>query len=235
MTRASLTSIEAWPADALPKSSIDALFTKLLAFYGSKFLDMWANTDIDEVKKIWAVEIRKLTTEQMRAGYEQLATRKFPLTLPEFIELCKPAIDLTGAYYEAVNGLSQRERGEIGTWSHPAIFWAASAMSFDLKSQTYSAIAKRWEKALQAEMSKGEWSAIPAPMVSLPAPGKSLTSRQEATAALQRLGASDILKPRTNHRAWIKTVLERAERGDTTLPGISIRMAQQAMNATEAK
>lgn len=235
MTRASLTSIDSWPADALPKSSIDALFTKLLAFYGSKFLDMWANTDIDEVKKIWATEIRKLTTEQMRVGYEQLATRKFPPTLPEFIELCKPAIDLTGAYYEAVNGLGQRERGEIGTWSHPAIFWAASAMSFDLKSQTYSAISKRWEKALQAEMSKGEWSTIPMPAIALPAPGKSLTDRQEASERLKQYNAGGILAPKTNHRAWIKAVLERAAKGDTALPGISIRFAKEAMNATEAK
>lgn len=238
MTSAQLTSINSWPADALPKSSIDNLFAKLLAFYGSKFLDMWANTDIEEVKRIWALEIRKLSTEQMRVGYEQLATRKFPPTLPEFIELCKPAIDLTASYYEAVAGLQAREQGEIGTWSHPAVFWAASCMAYDLKNQTYSSIAKRWETALRAEMSKGQWSAVPAPMIALPAPGKSLSSKQQSSEMLKQLSATDVLKTantRTDHKAWIKTVLKRAEKGDDRLPGISIRFAREAMAATEAK
>ena len=37
---------------------------------------------------------------------------------------------------------------------------------FDLKNQGYAAIKGRWEKALSEEVAKGNWSAIPEPMIS---------------------------------------------------------------------
>lgn len=221
--------------DALPEAWIERLLDKMLLSYGKKFLDQWGGIDTDKLVAHWSSELAGFNRDELGRGYAALEAREWPPTLPEFKKLCRPGIDAGGAYAEAVAGVNARERGEIGSWSHPAIYWAASCMAYDLKHQPYQAIAKRWETALQAEMSKGEWSAIPMPMVALPAPGKSLTSRQQATQMLEQLGASDMLKPRTNHKAWIKTVLERAERGDTTLPGISIRFAREAMQQQEAK
>jgi hypothetical protein len=219
----------------LPESWIERLLDKMLLSYGKKFLDQWGGVDTDKLVRHWSEELASFTREELGRGYAALETREWPPTLPEFKKLCRPGIDAANAYQEAVAGVNARERGEIGTWSHPAIYWAASCMAYDLKHQAYQSIAKRWETALQAEMSKGEWSAIPQPMIALPAPGKSLSSRQQATDMLQKIGASDVLKPRNDHRAWIAKIAERAKAGDDTLPGISLRFAKEAMEAREAK
>lgn len=223
-----------WPVDAIPKSSIDALFDRLHGFYGSKFLDMWAHTDLDTVKRIWATEIKKLTVPQMKQGYDQLAKRKFPPTLPEFIELCRPSLDSTAAYYEAVNGLHARDRGEMGNWSHPAIFWASAKMAFDLKSMAHSAIKGRWEAALQAEMDKSEWAAIPQPAPALPAPGKADLSREKAAQMLAELGASGLLKPSTDDKRWARKIMQRVADGDKTLSALQVRFAREALTGKAA-
>lgn len=220
----------------LPPTWIDALMDKMLLSFGKKFLDQWAGVDTEKLYRHWANELGGFTREELARGAAALGVATFPPTLPEFKKLCRPGIDSLAAYHEAVEGCRARERGEIGNWSHPAIFWAASAMAYDLKQLAYNVIAKRWETALHAEMSKGEWSAIPAPMIALPAPGKTLTSKQEGAAMIAQYNASDILKTsRSDHRAWIKAIFKRQADGDEALPGISVRFAKEAMEAREAK
>lgn len=221
-----------------PLSWVESLFARMQGMYGNKFLDMWRDSDIALVKQLWADEMGKLAPEDLKRGYVALMTRDWPPSLPEFVRMCKPSVDPTVAYYEAVNGVQARERGEVGTWSHPAIFWASVAVSaHDLKHQSYSQLKPRWEKALQDEMDKGQWAPIPEPMLALPAPGKSELSREDAAKMLQQLHAADTVKKsddKVNHRAWIDKVLERQRRKDTTLPGIAIRMAREAMKEKAA-
>lgn len=203
--------------------------------YGNKFLDMWRDTDSDLVKQLWAEEMGKLSNEELKRGYNALMTREWPPSLPEYVKMCKPSIDPTVAYYEAVNGSEARSKGEMGKWAHPAIFWASVQISaFDLKNQTYSQLKTRWEKALADEMEKGQWEPIPQPMIALPAPGKSKTDKEEATRMLAQLEATGVLKNKgSDHRAWIKKILERQKVGDKNLPDISIRFAKEAMNETK--
>lgn len=218
---------------ALGISMMDHLFNRLDGAYPIRWRSAYSNQQaIDNWMESWAeaFEDEGITPQEAKDGLR--ACRKlydWPPSVSEFIKACRPAIDAAVAYQEAVAGVNARERGDMGKWSHPAIFWASSCMAYDLKHQAYSAIQKRWETALQAEMSKGEWSAIPQPMIALPAPGKTASSREQAAQMLQQLGASDMLKAKTDHKAWIKKIAERAKAGDETLPGISLRMAKEAM------
>jgi hypothetical protein len=221
--------------ESLPEAWIERLLDKMLLSYGKKFLDQWGGVDTDKLVKHWSHELASYSREELGRGYAALESKEWPPTLPEFKKLCRPGIDSLAAYHEAVEGCRARERGEIGNWSHPAIYWASAAMAYDLKQQAYNIIAKRWETALHAEMSKGEWSAIPAPLVALPAPGKTLSDRQQASERLKQLNASDVLKPKVDHKYWIKAILKRQAAGDDTLPGISIRFAKEAMEARESK
>lgn len=233
MQIASLTSIN----QPLPASWVEKMFDQMLLTYGKKFVDQWGTADFDKLTAHWAREMASYTPTEIKRGLAGLELLDWPPTLPAFKKLCRPPLDVTAAYYEAVSGLREREAGNMGNWSHPAIFWTTVHVgAFDLKNHAYSQIKERWEKALKAEMDKGQWSAIPAPMIALPAPGKTLTDRQQATAMLAQYNASDILKTsRTDHRAWIKKIFERQAAGDETLPGISIRFAKEAMEAREAK
>ncbi|WP_124596241.1 hypothetical protein [Burkholderia stagnalis] len=70
---------------------MDALFSKMAAFYGSAFVRQWADVDAGEVKAVWAVELAKLQTAQLKAGADGLAAFPKPPTLPQFIEYCRQA------------------------------------------------------------------------------------------------------------------------------------------------
>lgn len=221
-----------------PISWVESLFARMQAMYGNKFLDMWRDTDLDLVKQLWADEMGKLSPEELRRGFAGLMARDWPPSLPEYVKMCKPSIDSTVAYYEAVNGMQAREQGKPGTWSHPAIFWAAVAVSaYDLKHQGYTQIKGRWEKALQEQMDKGQWADVPAPMLALPEPGKSAMSKEHAAKMVQELQASDTIKAadeKVDHKRWAKRLLERAKEKNRGLSALQIRMAREALATSAA-
>lgn len=217
-----------------PLSWVEKLFERMEALYGNKFLDMWRDANADLVKQLWAEEMGKLNSDDLRRGYAALMVRDWPPSLPEFVKMCRPSVDATVAYYEAVNGLHARDRGEMGVWSHAAIFWASAKMAFDLKGIGYSAMKGRWEAALHAEMEKGEWAPIPEPALALPAPGKADLPRDKAKEMLAELGAAGVLKPSTDDRRWARKIMQRVADGDKTLSALQVRFAREALTGKAA-
>ena len=214
----------------IPDSWIEKLFERMVGLYGNKFLDMWGKTDLLQVKAIWAQELGKLTREEIAKGANSLINQEWCPTLPQFIKLCRPAIDFTAAYYEALNGVLAREKGDKGEWSHSAIFWASTKIgAFDFKNQNYMTIKSRWEKALQDELAKGTWKDIPEAMIALPAPIMQAT-RDIADKFLAETNIIKDQESKTDHKAWAKRILQRQKDGDKTLLQIQINMARQAMN-----
>jgi len=223
------SSISTKPA---PLSWVESLFARMQGMYGNKFLDMWRDTDIASVKALWAEEMGKLSREELKRGVEALRTQDWPPSLPQFIKLCAPSVDPLVAYYEAVAGVQSRSKGEMGTWSHPAIYWAATPLAFDLSNQTYSQIKARWEKALSEQMARGEWEEIKMPLVALPEAAR--LSREEATKRLQEVGAIGMIKGddnRTDHKAWARIAMEDLKNGGKRFPTITYKMAKEALAA----
>jgi len=216
--------------DPLPMAWIEKLFERMISLYGHKFLDMWRDVDLQAVKGIWAQELGKLSRDEIAQGANALLAQEWPPTLPQFIKLCRPAIDAVAAYYEAVNGVIAREHGNIGEWSHPAIFWASVKVgAFDLKHQTYSAIKGRWEGALNEELAKGNWTAIPEPIIALPAP----TNAASKEVAEHYLAETQVIKKQesnVDHKRWAKLIMERHKAGDKTLTHIQISFAKEALS-----
>lgn len=215
--------------NAIPDSWVEKLFERMVGLYGNKFLDMWGKTDLLQVKAIWAQELGKLSRDEIAKGANALINQEWCPTLPQFIKLCRTDIDAVTAYYEAVNGVVAREKGEIGEWSHPAIFWASVKVgSFDLKNQTYSNIKARWERALDEEINKGQWSDIPQAQIALPPPATLATK----DIAEKYLAETQIIKKqesKTDHKRWAKIILQREKDGDKTLTHIQLSMAKDAM------
>lgn len=214
---------------------MDHLYNRLDGAYPHKWRSNFPTTDaIDNWSTSWAeaFEEERITPDHVKAGLKACRTKyDWPPSCAEFIKACKPMVDATVAYYEATAGIQARRKGEMGKWSHPAVYWAAMPLSFDLGSQTYSQMKGRWEKAFADEMGKGDWEPIPAPMVALPAPGKADLSREKAAESLKVLGASEVLKPKTDHLRWAKKILRREAESDKTLSAYQVREARVAMNA----
>lgn len=70
---------------------IDRLFMRFSAMYGNKFLDMWKDIEIADVKKCWSDELRIFSVEQVGIAVGNLKNNNFPPTLPEFLQLCESA------------------------------------------------------------------------------------------------------------------------------------------------
>lgn len=227
-----LTLASSISTTALPEAWVERLFDRMLLEYGRKFTDQWGGADSDTLIAHWSRELAGYSGPELKRGVDALATRDWPPTLPEFKKLCRRPLDSTTAYYEAVAGVQARASGEYGRWSHPAVYWAAMPLAFDLGNQTYSQIKSRWEAALFEQLDKGEWSEIPQPMVALPAPGKTKTSREEATQRLRELGAMTVVKDFRggDARGWAKRLLEREAAGEKLLP-IQSRFAHEALSS----
>lgn len=198
--------------------------------YGKKFHDQWGAVEPAEMAKFWATELAGYSGAEIKRGVSAMESKDWPPSLPEFKRLCRPPVDALVAYYEAVAGAQARNAGEMGAWSHPAIFWAAMPLSFDLGSMTYSAIKGRWEAALAEQMERGEWAPIPTPSdrLALPAPGQGYLSNEQAAQRLAELGAVKAMTPKHDHRAWIKRIDERVRLGDKSVPTISVWFANEA-------
>ena len=191
--------------------------------YGAKFAQQWEGLTPRELKDSWNQKLAGLDEAQVRRGLVACMTREWPPTLPEFVKLCCPWMAPEVAYHEAVRGMSARKRGELGIWSHPAVYWAAVGVStVDLLSSTYGAIKARWEKTLSDELAKGAWPDIPEPRQALPAPGQTLATKAEAAAALKKMGADKALdQTGRNARRWIEKWDDRIAKGEQPTPAIA--------------
>ena len=220
-----------WPVEAIPRRWIESLWTKMATYYGSKFADLWAGTDEEMVQREWAIAMAKLTPDQLRRGADALASQAWPPTLPMFLLLCHPPVEPVKAYYEAVAGLQARSMGELGRWSHPAIFWAAARMSHELRSCSFSQVKDRWEVALKDELSKNGWPDIELPALQLSGPRNAPTDRERGKQLL--VAVRNIVNASPTHDAnpkqWAHNIIEKAKQPKHGLSQAVIDMAQDAL------
>ncbi|AZW14226.1 hypothetical protein CS344_20140 [Bordetella bronchiseptica] len=213
------------------KTSLGALVvSEMRLMYGAKFGQQWQGLTPRELKDSWDQKLTGMTEAEIRAGLVACLSRDWPPTVPEFLRMCRPWMSPEVAYHEAVHGMSCRRRGEMGNWSHPAIYWAAVATGpHDLLNSTYGSIKQRWGKSFSDELSKGNWPDIPPVRSALPAPGQTMATKAEAAAALQRMGAAKALEESgRNPKRWIDKWQQRIKNGERPSPAIAA-MLKRAM------
>ncbi|MES2148612.1 MAG: replication protein P [Pseudomonadota bacterium] len=229
------------PHAELGISLMDHLYNRLDGAYPHKWranfpdeqaIDNWAESWVE------AFEEEGITPIDVKAGLKACRSRfAWPPSCAEFIQACKPHGDATGAYHEAVAGLEARGKGERGSWSHPAIFWAATLLQRDLMGQTYSAVKDRWAAALKAQLERTEWAEIPMPRVQLAAPGKTKLSREGAAQMLRELEAQGVITKgitkksgdNFDHKRWARRLLERVANGDKGLTIYQTNAASESL------
>lgn len=217
-------------------SLLDHLFNRLDGMYPGKWK---ANFPSETSIKNWQEECCRvfdedgITLAHISAGLRTCRRmyRDWPPSVPQLADACMPPVDPVATYHEAVAGLEARGKGELGEWSHPAVYWAASKLARDLMGQSFGQMRDRWAGALRAQLAKGAWDAIPEPRLQLAAPGKSATSPAAAAAILLQLGASEIIKRadgKFDHLTWAKRVVAKADAGER-VPTSVLRDARAAL------
>lgn len=236
-TKVSTRPISAWftVLDALGISAIDLLYNRLDGAYPHWWAVNFSTPQaIENWKESWveAFEDEGVTPAMVKAGLKVCRSRyTSPPSCAQFIQACKPSIDYTVAYYEAIAGLQERGKGEMGQWSHRAVYWAAALLKQDLGMQTHAAIKSRWEAALKAQFERTEWPEIPQPRLELAAPGDGKLSKEEAKRMVKQLGADGIIKNVNDaggHLRWATKIIDRVAAG-SCVPSASIKAAQEAL------
>lgn len=217
------------PNEVHPKlrELVTQLLDSMFLDFGSKFTQKWGGVEPEKLVIHWCNELKGFTANEIKRGVEAQKDLPEPPDLRQFKKLCRPPVDSMKAYYEAIAGLQAREKGEVGVWSHPAIYFAAMPLSFDLMNQTFSAMKDRWEKAFSAELEKGQWAEIPKPMLAIDYK-KDEMSKEKAAQFLKSAG---VKKPsqRTDHLAWAYKILEHHKNGTRIYPAISVQFAKEAL------
>lgn len=219
--------------EPLRESWVKALLETMLYSFGKKFTDQWGSLDPDAMRDHWGKKLAGFTAAEIARGVAALDTCSWPPSLPEFQKLCRPPIDPMVAHAEAVAGMLARAAGRTGTWSHPAIFWAALQIGQPLHDVAYSVLRPRWEKALADALATGSWQPIPEPAVALPAPGRTALSAEVARERLDEMQASDILKPMPRQAArdvgWAHKIMALEAKRDPRVSLAALHMAKQAL------
>ena len=104
----------------LPTAWIERVFERLSALYGSKFADLWRGCDIEGVKSVWAKELAGYSPTRSPRHCRLQDARLAP-TLPEFLKVCRPALDYERAFIEAIEQMRKRETGGDEWSTRPCI------------------------------------------------------------------------------------------------------------------
>jgi hypothetical protein len=174
--------------DPVPQKWVARIFERLTAQLGAKVSDLYAGVPAENVQAEWANALAGFHPSEIDRGLRACATRPFAPTLGEFTRLCRPSLDPEVAFIEAAHCLMQRDLGEIGGWSHPAIYRAASKMNLEVRAGIYREVRKRWEVTLMREFEEG-WSEIPVPLTRItaqPAPARPPSAKEREKLAQMR-------------------------------------------------
>jgi hypothetical protein len=162
-------------ARPLPEKYTVQLFEQLSGQMGGKFLESFGNARAEIMASEWSQGLAGFSRAEISRGVAACRGRRFAPTLGEFAQLCRPCLDPEVAHREAVRGLQARRAGQVGEWSHPAVYRAAVALSWDLRDKPYAAVRNLWAHVLQEEFFRGWGDGIP--------PAPIAITRQEPTPA----------------------------------------------------
>lgn len=225
-----------FPGTPKLQAPITRLFNRLAGIYGGRWSSQFpSQVSTDNWEQTWseALAAERLTPKEASIGLQNcLGMYEWPPSLPEFIKACRPNLAPENAFQEAVRGMLDRTRGEMGHWTHPAIFWAAVRVGqHDIMHLGYAVMKTRWEAALRDILHRGQWKDIPEVSTALPAPGNTQADRDAAAEQMREIGAGAILgKSGRDPRGWIER-LEIERKGGRYLSPTVQAMLQRAKGA----
>lgn len=176
--------------EAAARARVERVFAELASLYGSRFADMWRETDLGRMKALWTRALAGFSGAELRAGLDGCHQRAWPPSLPEFMGLCRPRPDAEQAFRHAQEQVSRRAFGE-DVWPEKALYWAAVAFGFyDLRTMAWERARTRWTAIwLEKRAQEAVLPPVPATRPALMAPGQGYTDRRTARQRLAALRA----------------------------------------------
>jgi hypothetical protein len=141
---------------ALPAGLVEGIFSRMICWYGDKFVKTWSIADPVQMKAVWAEDLADMTERELKRGLASCRQLEWPPSLPQFRNLCREPLDYEGAFYEAA-----RNYGVAHTWSAPAVYWAAVKLGSDVRMLPYAVVRNRWIQALDWAMANRASEPVP--------------------------------------------------------------------------
>ena len=163
----STSTLATWTPDGspLPVRVMERIFARLSATYGATALaGAHAGSEPELVMQVWSEGLAGFTVDEIKRGLAARPSRFAP-NLPEFMHLCRPALDPEYAWHEAARAM--REGFDAFAWSHVVVRQAALGLGYELRTSTFEKCRKRWTAALDAQWSSAPRTTTPDANVSL--------------------------------------------------------------------
>lgn len=225
-----LASLTDAPA-ALPVEWVERLFARLGAIFGTKLADSFAGIALADVKVEWSEALADFRPEEIRRGIAECRVRRWPPMLGEFLMLCRPALDPEQAWHEAADGLRARDRGELGAWSHPGVWRAATALSSEVRNGAFNTHRGAWTHRLKVELRAGWGEDVPMPRAMLQAPPAAPAAPERVKAEVAKLLAGPVHEERGNAWGWARRLIEEHRSGRRLTTTTILRMAGEVLEA----
>ncbi|ABR91899.1 Hypothetical protein mma_2208 [Janthinobacterium sp. Marseille] len=119
-------------------------------------------------------------------------------------------------------GLKRHWAAELGAFSPDEL----KAGVAKLKDSDWPPSLSQFQKMCKIERQE------PAHVLALPAP-RSQNADKEAKEMISKLGADEILKPKTDHKLWAKRIVKKSKQPLHGLSALQIRFAKDALNMQE--
>lgn len=220
-----LSAISQEPPPALADEWVERIFQRMENFYLSLWKDRFGTIPRDRVKQAWAEELAGYTAIEIKRGLDTCKTNKFPPSLPEFLNACRPQADTKSDWAEACEQMRIRLQGHgADVWSRPQVYWAAVLIGWhDLNLTPWEQIKQRWANALE----KSRSDPIPEYLAQLPAPGQQSISREEAAKRVAELGV--IVKRGVGpYKQWAVKIMDRVKRKES-VPFAAEKLARECL------
>lgn len=177
----------ALPTAPVPRKWIARIFERLSGQLGAKVADLYAGVPETTVQEEWGSGLAGFQPEEIARGIAACRERAFAPTLGEFLRMCRPALDPEWAWYEAGDCLRQRDAGEVGDWSHPAVWRAACAMGSEVRGGDWKAHRVRWTYTIKREFVAGWGDGVKPPAMRIEHNAKVRGPTESERAALASL------------------------------------------------
>lgn len=216
----SSTSLMHASPEPLPTEWVERLFARLAAIFGNRLANLYDGQPPQDVKREWAEALAGYRSDEIRRGLDECRTRAWPPALGEFCRMCRPCLDPERAWHEAVDGLLARDKGEVGEWTHPAVFRAACRLSLELRGGTYKHHSSRWQHVLSGELRAGWGEEIPKPAPRLEmTPSKGHGMNDVDATVRDRLAVLREHRQPADRLAWARQIVERHKAGEKVAHG----------------
>lgn len=167
------------------------LFAIMSAMYGKLWFEQWADTPQSVMEEVWRSELQGYSKTEIEAGVAACKKLKWPPTLPQFLELCRPEIDPVFAWKLAGEGIRARQNGEMGNWPDPCIYWAANRIGqFEILNEPLAKHRVSWIAELDRarnQQAKGLLPEVPEPFKALVAPGNAITPKDDGRKRIREI------------------------------------------------